>query len=45
MEIASKELKDTESMKTKIPHMLKSIEKRFLHIFGDYSSFNLRLYT
>jgi hypothetical protein len=26
-------------MKTKIPHMLKPIEERFMHISGDYSSF------
>jgi hypothetical protein len=45
MEIASNELKDMESMKTKTPHMLKPIEKRFMHISRHYSSFNLRLHT
>jgi hypothetical protein len=45
MEIASNELKDMESMKTKIPHMLKPIEERTMHISGDYFSSNLRLHT
>jgi hypothetical protein len=44
MEVASNELNDMESMKTKIPHMLKPTEERFMHISKDYSSSKMRLH-